>query len=363
MGEDHQGHDGSVVVLIPAYNPDAKLLDLLPTLRKRFSRIVLVDDGSTSGRELFAAASPYVEKVLVHPVNRGKGAALRTGFAYLNGSGADVVTADADGQHRVEDIVRIADALATQRDGLVLGVRAFSGPVPLRSRFGNFWTRIFFFLLTGLRVRDTQTGLRGIPAGLIPRVMAIPGDRYEYEMAMLADARNHAARPVQIPIATVYAKGNPTSHFSPVRDAIRIYGSLLQFCLSSVLSFVLDNAVFSLAIWLMASRDTPRRDDILIALVAARLVSSNFNYLYNRFLVFRSRRAAGPHRSYFRYWALVLAIGLFSYAFTSSLSALFDIRGVAITAVKIVVDAGLFLASYMVQRRFVFRRDAVGGPA
>ena len=356
MGSDaEQGR--AVTVLIPAYNPDEKLLALLPKLKERFSRIVIVDDGSVTGREIFPQAEKYVEKILVHERNRGKGAALKTGFAYL-GDSTDVITADADGQHTPDDIAKVAEGLKRHRDGLVLGVRSFSGKVPLRSRFGNWWTRWFFFLMTGLMIRDTQTGLRGIPAALLPRVAGIPGDRYEYEMAMLADAKNHPSRPLQIPIETVYIDSNATSHFNPLLDTIRIYRSLFQFCISSVLSFLIDNGIFAAVMWVLTAKDTPRRDDVLIALVAARFVSSHFNYFYNRFVVFRRERAAPHrrHRSYYGYIALVLAVGAASYALTEGCAALLDIRGVAVTVVKIAADIALFVASYLVQKKLIFRR-------
>lgn len=168
-----------------------------------------------------------MEKVLTHSVNRGKGAALKTGFDYL--ADVNIITADADGQHTPEDIVRIAEALKTYEHGLVLGVRSFTGKVPFRSRFGNWWTRIWFFVLTRLWVRDTQTGLRGIPAALLPRVSALEGERYEYEMVMLADAKRHPMRPLQIPIETIYLNDNSASHFSPLKDTVRIYRALFRY--------------------------------------------------------------------------------------------------------------------------------------
>lgn len=346
----------NATILIPAYNPDEKLLRLLPQLKERFSRIVLVDDGSTRGQEIFTAAAGYVEKILVHERNRGKGAALKTGLRYIGGT-SDVITADADGQHTCEDIVRVAIALASHRKGLVLGSRAFAGRVPLRSRFGNVWTRYFFFLMTGLMVRDTQTGLRGIPAGLVERIASIPGERYEYEMAMLADAKHHEEKPFEVPIATIYIEENRASHFNPLLDTIRIYRSLFQFCLSSVLSFLLDNGIFAAIIWMLSSKETARRDDILVAMALSRAVSSHFNYLYNRFVVFSDRkRNSTRHRSYYSYFGLVVVIALASYVLTEGSAEFFDIKGVAITAVKIVADVVLFFASYFIQRKFIFRK-------
>lgn len=213
-----------IAVLIPAYQPDTKLVGLVNALRADFPHVVVVDDGSTGCDDVFGAIRNRVEALLVHPANRGKGAALKTGFAWIRErlpNVAGVVTADADGQHTPADIRRVAAATAARKGGLVLGVRAFEGPVPFRSRFGNGWARLFFRLRTGLAIQDTQTGLRGIPADLLGRVAALPGDRYEYEMRMLADARHHALPPLQLPIRTVYLEGNRSSHFRPFRDALR----------------------------------------------------------------------------------------------------------------------------------------------
>jgi len=157
----------------------------------------------------------------------------------------------------------------------------------------------------------------------------------------------------------VYIDANATSHFNPLLDTIRIYRSLLQFCLSSILSFVIDNGVFAAMIWFMEDRVSLRRDAILVALLVARFVSSHFNYFYNRFVVFkrRPRRVRRrPHRSYYGYFGLVLAIAAASYALTEGISAIFDVQGVAITIVKIVAETALFIASYLIQKRFIFRR-------
>ena len=347
------GRDGcsKVAVLVPAYNPDGRLLALLESIKGRFGFIILVDDGSIEGRDVLAKAKPLVDAYLEHPANRGKGSALKTGFAAVP-EGFDVVTADADGQHTPDDIAKIAAALENRRKGLVLGVRDFSGRVPLRSRFGNFWTRWIFFVMTKLMVRDTQTGLRGIPSGLLPRVAAIPGDRYEYEMAMLADARRHEEKPLQVPIDTIYIDENRTSHFNPILDTVRVYRSLFKFCLSSILSFAMDNLVFLVAVAFLSRAPTLRRYDILASLVLARLVSSNFNFFFNRYVVFKERSGK---RGYAGYWALVLAVGATSYALTEGISAALDVRGMPIAIVKICVETFLFVMSYAVQKRFIFR--------
>jgi len=218
-----------IAILIPAYQPDAKLVELVEALRTDFPHIVVVDDGSTEGQQVFDSIRDRIDTLLVHPANRGKGAALKTGFAWIRAHLPDiagVVTADADGQHRSEDIRRVAEATATRKGGIVLGVRTFEGPIPFRSWWGNGWTRILFRLLTGLAIRDTQSGLRGIPADMLDRMLALRGDRYEYETRMLVDARRHAQPPLQIPIKTVYLEGNRSSHYRPLRDTLLTQAAL-----------------------------------------------------------------------------------------------------------------------------------------
>ena len=226
-----------IAIVIPVCDPDAvRFPSLVRRLRVDFAHVVVVDDGSAEGREAFDAVRGDVDAVLVHETNRGKGAELRTAFAWAQEKLprlAGVVTVDGDGQHDPEDVRRVAEELAREPNGgLVLGVRSFAGNVPFRSRFGNYWTRGLFRLVTGLSVSDTQTGLRGIPAALLPRLLAIPGDRYEYEIRMLADARRHPAPPREVSVRTIYLDGNASSHYRPLRDTFRtqlaLWGTLFR---------------------------------------------------------------------------------------------------------------------------------------
>ena len=226
-----------IALVIPVCDPDeARFPSLVRRLRADFAHIVVVDDGSARGRAAFDDVRGDVDAVLIHENNRGKGAALRTAFAWVRENlprMVGVVTVDGDGQHDPEDVRRVAEELAREPNGgLVLGVRSFAGDVPFRSKLGNFWTRGLFRLLTGLAVSDTQTGLRGIPAALLPRVLAIPGDRYEYEIRMLADARRHPAPPREVSVRTIYLDGNAASHYRPLRDTFRtqlaLWGTLFH---------------------------------------------------------------------------------------------------------------------------------------
>ncbi|MBR2838583.1 MAG: glycosyltransferase family 2 protein [Kiritimatiellae bacterium] len=209
-----------IVIVIPAFEPGDGLVGLVRRLLPDFGGVVVVDDGSRASREPFRELG--AARVLVHPENRGKGAALKTAFAEVLGAfpdAAGVVTVDADGQHCAEDVVRVARAMTDAPSSLVLGVRTFGAGVPLRSRIGNLWTSLAFRLLTGRSVSDTQSGLRGIPLGMLPRLLRIPGERYEYEIRMLVDCAVRG-EVVQVPISTVYLDGNRASHFRPLADSL-----------------------------------------------------------------------------------------------------------------------------------------------
>ena len=231
---------GGLVLVIPACEPTPALPRLVAALAPEFRAVVVVDDGSRrpASADAFAALAriPGV-RLLRHPENRGKGAALKTAFAHVLRELPDatgVVTADADGQHLAPDVRRVADATAAHPGRVTLGVRTTRPPavaVPFRSRLGNFWTRAEFFLLTRRWVRDTQTGLRGIPRALLPHLAALSGDRYDYEARMLVAAARVPDGPVQVPIATVYEPGNRTSHYRPLADTVSTQAALVAAAL------------------------------------------------------------------------------------------------------------------------------------
>ncbi len=215
------------VILIPAYTPDEKLISLLKMLTEHGTVNIVVNDGSGHDYDaLFKKAEVYAV-VLRHEENRGKGAALKTGLQYIEKFVKPpyiIVTADADGQHAVSDIIRAASVAEREPDSLVLGSRKIEKNAPFRSRFGNGLTRAVFRISTGTAIYDTQTGLRAFCDKYVSFMKDIPGERYEYEMnVLLCWAR--AKRSVrEIWIKTIYIDGNTSSHFHVIRDSILIYG-------------------------------------------------------------------------------------------------------------------------------------------
>jgi len=334
-----------MIVLIPAYEPGAALVDLVAEIATLDpgQRVVVVDDGSGAPfRPVFDAVEALGAVVLRHAPNQGKGHALKAGFRHiaLRFPGQAVVCADCDGQHRLEDIVRVASALDEERP-MVLGVRAFTGTVPLRSRFGNAVTRVAFTLATGRGVSDTQTGLRAYRPELLGWLDTVDGRRFEYELNALLAARTHGITITEVPIATVYLDHNESSHFRPLVDSARIYAPLLRFAASSLAAFAVDFVVFVLLMTFGAGLAT--------SVVTARLISASFNFTANHRFVFghlgnRARSAA-------RYGLLAASLLLANYLL---LRGLIGGLGIPAAMAKLMTEFTLFSASYVVQRRFVF---------
>ncbi|MHA7872476.1 MAG: glycosyltransferase [Hyphococcus sp.] len=288
-------------ILIPAYQPDRTLVELTTRLARQLAGqlaaarnavglagIVIVNDGSNpSGTKHVFDACAAIEgvHVIAHDVNGGKGAALKTGIAEIVRrfpEAGTIVTADADGQHAVDDILAVAREAEAQR-APVIGARQFGVGVPLRSRVGNIASRILFRLFSGVAVSDTQSGLRAYAASDAEALLGIREDGYEFEFqALFMLARQWGKRLREVPIETIYEPGNPTSHFNPLIDSIKIYAVLLRYVSISALSSLIDFLVFSLLAAFHVGT--------LTALVISRLVSAPLYFFGMRNVVFKSDR-------------------------------------------------------------------------
>ena len=180
----------NLVILIPSYEPTEELTKVVSELKQQqWQNIVVVDDGSGSDyKNYFSACQQQGCQLITHSENQGKGGALKTGFTYIKKHFPDctgIITADADGQHRPQDIEKVAIAFIASPESMVLGVRIFDEDVPLRSRFGNILTRKIFKLIHKLDLQDTQTGLRAVPIKYIDQFIQITSGHYEYELNCL----------------------------------------------------------------------------------------------------------------------------------------------------------------------------------
>ncbi len=356
-------------IVIPSLNPDSGLPGYVEALRAISDvPIVLVDDGSReSARENFQKCVRDVSDVslLTHPVNQGKGRALKTAFAHLLGAYPELVgcvTCDSDGQHAPDDVAKCLAALEAEPKALILGCRTFNlEHVPWKSRFGNNSMRALFRLAAGRDFLDTQTGLRAIPADFMRELLDCPGERFEFETHMLL--RLKGRKVVQLPIETLYIDGNRETHFDPFRDSVKISAiivgaglrKLAVFALASGLSFGVDIGLFSWLYYRVFDEGTFGR--LFFSVAIARVISVVFNYCCNRYFVFGEAHASRRFnlRAFGRYVVLAVFILAASYALTGLFHKLFP--QVALPWVKACVDLALFLMSYGVQRLVIFRHQ------
>jgi glycosyltransferase involved in cell wall biosynthesis len=336
-----------IAVLIPAFKPDNLLLEIVNQLSQAdFTRIVIVNDGSgPSFRPIFdlLLEIPNVD-VLDHPINLGKGAALKTGFHYilsLRDKVDGVITADADGQHSKMDILRIAEEMDSRKNGMILGVRQFDKKVPIRSIFGNLITRWILKYFFKLNLSDTQTGLRGIPAQFLPSLLEIPYNRYEYELEMLMVCKRKGIPIYELPIQTIYINQNKSSHFNPLIDSTKVYFVLFRYMIASLITALVDYIVFILVYSISQS--------VPIGIFFARGVAIIVNYTLLRNMVFYSRTAL--LKTFPKYVLLVLVCGVISAYFIQILVSSFNLQ---VVLAKVISELSLYFIVYILQKRFVF---------
>ena len=343
-----------VVVVIPSLEPDVRLLDLLASIRKhsRSWPVIVVNDGSNdSFSEVFEEAQNKYQCILIHhSLNKGKGAAIKTAIRYIltNLKSAQyMVTIDSDGQHTLDDMIGCIQAAEVHGNSLVLGVREFDQKTPIRSRFGNILTRNVLRLTTGINIKDTQTGLRVIPVGFMEKLLEVPGDRFEYETNMLLESKRSNWNIHSQEISTIYLENNASSHFRVIADSVAIYSVFIKYFLSSASAFLVDVGIYAILISLQKNTSLQA---IALSSICARGISSLFNYLVNRNLVFRNNSDS----SLLKYFALVAVQILFSAYLVHFGHVLFP--SLDTVPVKIMVDGLLFFLSYYIQKNYIFKR-------
>lgn len=346
-----------IPVIIPSFEPDEKLMILVRRLQENgISNLILVDDGSGSEySKLFEQAQRETNCILLtHSVNLGKGRALKTAFNYCLlhfPEQPGCITADSDGQHTPECILNCMAALNDTPEALILGCRDFDvQEVPFRSRFGNKLTCRIMGYLTGVRISDTQTGLRAIPASFMKRLMNVTGERFEFETNMLLEAKREEVAIREVKIKTVYIEENKTSHFRVVRDSLKIYMIFARFLFSSLSSSVLDLILFGISCKVLAGAGLDAMIYIPVATGTARIISATYNYLLNYKVVFHSKRSIKTTGSKY------LILALFQAALSAILvNMIFPFIGGYEVLIKIPVDVLLFFLSFFIQRELVYR--------
>ena len=335
-------------IIIPAYQPDTRMLKLINDIQANSNyQIIIINDGSDAKcSSIFEKAIDLGCTVITHEINQGKGAAMKAAFTHLqkNNCSEGFICADCDGQHAWSDIKKLADIIPEYPSSIVLGCRKFVGKVPFKSMFGNKITRTIFTLITGNKISDTQTGLRGFSAPMLPWLMQLHGNRYEYEMSQLLDAKKSGYDFLCIPIETIYENNNEGSHFHPIRDSIRVYTPILKFSMSSIACGVLDFAL----LFLLKSIS----DNLFYAVVGARIISSLCNYFLNKHLVFGAKTSK-KLSSFVQYYLLVIVILALNYLLMSFLN---ETLLLPLLLSKLLTEGILFGISYTAQHKLIFKK-------
>ncbi|MCM1174269.1 MAG: bifunctional glycosyltransferase family 2/GtrA family protein [Blautia sp.] len=338
------------VIVIPVYQPTMKLRELIEDLRFEWiTKIVCVNDGSDAEYDGVFDQIGIMDKVCVlrHAVNMGKGRALKTAFNYILSEFPNqkmVITVDADGQHTTAAVEKVHDAFR-EEDNIILGKREFTNieskrEIPFRSRFGNRLTRLVFNFLCNINISDTQTGLRVLPMAVLPGLIRVPGEKYEYETNCLLWCKDHSIGIKEVEIETIYEKNNESSHFNPLQDSIRIYIVIFKYMCSSILSVLIDYTVF----FVLAGYS----GNVFLLTYLGRICASAVNFLVNRKLVFGAKGKIAMQAV--KYFLLVFLSGTLSAVAVLKIQLI--IKNLYIS--KVLVEMIIFFFNFYIQKNIVF---------
>ncbi len=353
----HVLKNNDIVLLIPVYNPDEKFIEFLEQLTVGgWREIIVVDDGSKLETQHFfqIAEEQYYCQIVKHHVNLGQGRAFKSGFNYFIGKYGKnpdiigIIECDCDGQHILEDVEKCASLLRENKDKFILGVRNFDDKnIPFRSRFGNKCTNFIFKFFCGLDIKDTQTGLKGIPARLVYDLIETNGERFEYASSVLLAVKGKGVDIVQFDINTIYIDDNAASHFNPIADSVRIYSLIFRYLASSLSTVVIDLIAFAIFTSLLSNIN----NHTYLSSLFAKIFSGSFNFCVNKLSVFKSSGHWGSELV--KYILLCL-----THVFASATLINFCVNGVKMPEVlaKIIVDSLLFIAVYYIQSMWVFKK-------
>jgi glycosyltransferase involved in cell wall biosynthesis len=336
-------NDHKVAAVIPCYNVSRACIDVIRRTNDQVDRVIAVDDGSTD--DTLQALRETGCEIVQLPVNQGKGVALRAGFeAALAGECDYIVTLDGDGQHLPEEIAGLLERALRSGSDAVIGIRQVSR-MPLRSQFGNLWTRWFYRAQTGKPLPDTQSGYRVFKASAVRQLLEqVHWARFDTEMDMLFKANRAGMRVTTAPISTVYIDENRLTKFRTLTDSMRVFFVVVRYAAAGVSAAVLEFVLFSGLMLLLTQRYG-------WALLISRAAALLTHYLVTRFFAFRLQRRIAPAE--LLKYALVAAINL--AASYGMLHLLIAVLGWNAILAKAVSQSILFLVTFVLLQRFTFR--------
>lgn len=359
-----EDHYSQIALIMPALNPDEHMVTLVKELRALgFKHLILINDGSREECYPYfrICRNQYHCVVLNHPVNKGKGAALKYGFRYVLKRIPDIsgaLTVDSDGQICPEDIDTGARLQYKNPDKMVLGYRQFDGDqVPFKSKLGNYTSIYAMGFLYGVYVNDAMTGLHGMSLPMIRDILLhTEGDRFNFELNELVDCRKNNIPFLEFPIRTVYIDGNKASTYHPVKDTIRIFNQIYRDDLLIKLSWAgLDILSFGILRKLLSPSVSGRIGAFSALTLASALLSAIISNIYK----FAVRRAQGYHcpqltaEMFFKY-VCVYGMRLLGSVCAVDLSGTPDSHPMS---KKAAADIILYQLSYVLERKWIWKHS------
>ena len=290
--------DYKTFIVIPSYEPNFRLLDLVDNLNSFFkdARIIIVNDGTTDKTIFDEVIKKDNVTLLTHEINLGKGCALKTAFKYIKelNEKCIIATIDSDGQHLAKDIKRCIDFYKTINDGLLLGSRMFEGNVPLKSKIGNNSSRYLLRCCMNRYVYDSQTGLRVFNSDLLDFLIKVKGNRFEYEMNMIIDVIKSRITLTEMKIDTVYFDNNAKTHFRPIKDFLKICNTILRYHLPytiGLFSYILSFILFEVLL------ENPPFTHF--SLITSTLIFVYVPYIFNRLNILKGTRKIERYMAFY----------------------------------------------------------------
>ena len=333
------------IILIPSYEPDINLVNLVKKIDLKEYDIVIVNDGSNNNYNKYYNACIKYAKVIGYKNNKGKGYAIKTGLNYIKNKYINnyiVVTMDSDGQHDINDAYKLCNYVINNPYTYTLGKRLRGDNTPLRSKIGNRITKVVYSMCCNIEIYDTQTGLRAFSDKLVDFMLSIEGNRFEYEMNCLLMASRNNINIKEIEIKTIYIDNNSHTHFNTIKDSYLIYKNIIKYSLSSLLCFLIDYVLFIIFNLIF---------NITLSNIFARFISATVNYTVNRNLVFKSNKKI--YKSFISYFVLVVLILILN----TILLNIFINFSINKFIAKVIVELVLFIISYIVQNKIIFRKE------
>ncbi len=285
-----------IAVVIPSLEPDSNFIDYIKNIKEAGADyMVIVDDGNKPiYKDLFKEVQDLDCIVLKHGVNCGKGRSYKTAFNYILCEMDDVdtiVTADGDGTYLPDDIINVA---RNSKEGTItIGCRDFNDEkISGNTRRSNAVTSFLLKTLSDISMSDTQSSLRAFNRDLLPYMITVIGERYDYDFNVIFEKKEIAL--AEVPIATTRRVSDRKSHFHPFKDTLSVTLTFLAFIVVSLSSTILDLILYSFFINMFIESFPILY--ISISTFLARVVSDFYNYYFDKTLVFKSKETSSLGR-------------------------------------------------------------------